>query len=152
MEVFCNKIWQIRQKRHLSRLMTKPTKWHVHPAKTQIRSDQSDQSLHCRQATHWAHSKDSDKTESSLGAKVILLVLSWGAHLFCKKKVAFVVKYSVKKSKYLVHSLKLSTRVQCWFKKLKFHLWRKMDLVNLISSFEIFFCQQPAKCMLNSLG
>ena len=47
---------------------------------------QSDQSLRCPHekilgphvATHWAHSEDSDQTESSPAARIILLVLSWG--------------------------------------------------------------------------
>ena len=56
---------------HLSRLMTKPTKWHVRPAKTQIslciRPVWSESSLSAwrklgSSATHWAHSEDSDQT------------------------------------------------------------------------------------------
>ena len=56
---------------HLSRLMTKPTEWHVRPAKTQINlgicSVWSESSLSARRkfgslATHWAHSEDSDQT------------------------------------------------------------------------------------------
>ena len=54
-----------------SRLMTKPTKWHVRPAKTQIslgiRPVWSESSLSAWRklgslATHWAHSEDSDQT------------------------------------------------------------------------------------------
>ena len=79
---------------HLSRLMTKPTKWHVRPAKTQIslgiRPVWSESSLSAWRkpgslATHWAHSEDSDQTGriSRLiwvfaGRTVILLLLSWG--------------------------------------------------------------------------
>ena len=57
--------------KHMGRLMTKPTKWHVRPAKTQIslgiRPVWSESSLSARRtlgslATHWAHSKDSDQT------------------------------------------------------------------------------------------
>ena len=57
--------------KHLSHLMTKPTKWHVHPAKTQIslgiRPVWSESSLSAWRklgslATHWAHSEDSDQT------------------------------------------------------------------------------------------
>ena len=81
----------------LSRLMTKPTKWPVRPAKTQIclgiRPGWSESSLSAWRklrslATHWAHSEDwSDWarlggcpgwSESSLGAHAILLVLSRG--------------------------------------------------------------------------
>ena len=55
----------------MSRLMTKPTKWHVRPAKTQISLDihpvWSESSLSAWRklgslATHWAHSEDSDQT------------------------------------------------------------------------------------------
>ena len=56
---------------HLSRLMTKPTKWHVHLVKTQIslgiRSVWSESSLSAWRklgslAILWVHSKDSDQT------------------------------------------------------------------------------------------
>ena len=55
----------------MSCLLTKPTKWHVHPAKTQISlgicPGWSESSLCAWRklgslATHWAHSKDSDQT------------------------------------------------------------------------------------------
>ena len=55
----------------LSHLMTKPTKWHVRPTKTQISLGippvWSGSSLSTRRklgslATHWAHSEDSDQT------------------------------------------------------------------------------------------
>ena len=72
---------------HMSRLMTKPTKWHVRPVKTQIslgiRPVWSESSLSAWRkigslANHWVHSENSGCpgwSESSLGA-VILLVLS----------------------------------------------------------------------------
>ena len=78
---------------NLSRLMTKPTKWSVRPAKPQIslgirpvwsESSRSAWRSTGSLATHWAHSEDSDQTgcpdwsESLLGAHIILLVLSWG--------------------------------------------------------------------------
>ena len=56
---------------NMSHLMTKPTEWHVRPAKTQIslgiRPVWSESSLSAWRkfgslATHWAHSKDSDQT------------------------------------------------------------------------------------------
>ena len=56
---------------HLSHLMTKPTKWHVRPAKTQIslgiRPVWSESLLSTWRklgslATHWGHSEDSDQT------------------------------------------------------------------------------------------
>ena len=58
------KYTKMRQRR------TKPTKWHIGPAKTQIsgQSAQSDQSSLSAWrkfgylATHWVHSEDSDKT------------------------------------------------------------------------------------------
>ena len=79
---------------NVSRLMTKPSKWHVCPAKTQINLDirpvWSESSLSARRklmslATHWAHTDDSDQTGrmsrlSWVFARhtVILLVLSLG--------------------------------------------------------------------------
>ena len=84
----------------ISRLISKPTKWSVHPAKTQISmgiaqrrlrsawaSAQSDQSSLPTwrnigsSATHWATAKTLIRlcwSESLLGAQIILLVLSWG--------------------------------------------------------------------------
>ena len=83
---------------HLSRRMTKPTKWPLRPAKTQIslgiRPVWSESSLSAwrnivSSATHWAHCKDwSDWggcpgwSESSLGAQIIWLVLSWGGSFY----------------------------------------------------------------------
>ena len=77
-----------------SRLVTKPTKWHVRPAKTQIslgiRPVWSESSLSAWRklrslATHLAHSKDSDQTGRMprliwvfAGRTIIVLVLSWG--------------------------------------------------------------------------
>ena len=74
--------------------MTKPTKWHVRPAKTQISLGicpvWSESLLSAWRklgslATHWAHSEDSDQTGRMprliwvfAGRTVILLVLSWG--------------------------------------------------------------------------
>ena len=82
-------------KLNLSRLVTKPTKWHVRPAKTQIslsiRPVWSEYSLSAWRklwslATHWAYSEDSDQTGRMprliwvfAGRTVILLVLSWGS-------------------------------------------------------------------------
>ena len=78
----------------MSRIVTKPTKWHVRPAKTQIslgiRLVWSESSLSTWKklgslATHWAHSEDSDQTGRMprliwvfAGRTVTLLVLSWG--------------------------------------------------------------------------
>ena len=77
---------------HMSSLTTKPTKWHVRPAKTQtslgICQVWSESSLSAWRklgslSTHWAHSKDSDQTGWMprliwvfAGCTVILLVLS----------------------------------------------------------------------------
>ena len=74
--------------------MTKPTKWHVRPARAQISLGicpvWSESSLSTWRklvslATHWAHSEDSDQTGQMprliwvfAGCKVILFVLSWG--------------------------------------------------------------------------
>ena len=78
----------------MSHLVTKPTKWHVRPAKTQIslgiRPVWSEYSLSTWRklgslATHWAHSEGSDQTGRMprliwvfAGRTVILLVLSRG--------------------------------------------------------------------------
>ena len=83
--------------RILSRLMTKPTKWHVRPAKTQssldIRPVWSESSLSVWRklgslATYWAHNEDSDQTGRKprliwvfAGRTVIVLGLSWGLSL-----------------------------------------------------------------------
>ena len=75
--------------------MTKPTKWHVCPAKTRIslgiRQVWSESSLSAWRkfgylATHWAHSEDSDQTgrmpESPLGAQSFCWFCHEAAHLF----------------------------------------------------------------------
>ena len=83
---------------YLSHLMTKPTKWHVCPAKTQIslgiRPVWSKSSLSAWRklgslATHLAHSGDSDQTRRMprlswvfAGRTVILSVLSWGGSFY----------------------------------------------------------------------
>ena len=80
---------------HLSHLVTKPTKWHVRPAKTQISLGicpvWSESSLSTWRslgslATHWAHSEDSDQTGQMprliwvfTGRTTTLLVLAWGS-------------------------------------------------------------------------
>ena len=77
--------------------LTKPTKWHVHPAKTWInlgiRPVWSESLLFAWRklgslATHWVHSEDSDQTGQMprliwvfAGRTVILLVLSWGGSI-----------------------------------------------------------------------
>ena len=95
-------IFRIGIIRNLSCHVTKPTKWHVRPAKTQI-------SLGIRPvwsvftvcmkkpwflATHWAHSEDSDQTGQIprliwvfAGRRVILLVLSRGGSPFLENSV-----------------------------------------------------------------
>ena len=92
---------------HLSCLMTKPAKWHVHPAKTQISLGISicpvwSESLLSAWrklgslATLWAHNEDSDQTGWMprliwvfAGHTVILLVLSWGG--------LFLLQYQIKR-------------------------------------------------------
>ena len=86
--------WAASWQYQMSRLMTKPTKWHVHPVKTQIslgiRPVWSESSL-CAQWVAMdpsflhADSEDSDQTGRMprliwvfAGHTVILLVLSWG--------------------------------------------------------------------------
>ena len=60
-----------KQMHHMSQCVTKPTKWHVHPAKTQISLGicpvWSESLLSAWRklgslATHWVHNKDSDQT------------------------------------------------------------------------------------------
>ena len=82
-------------KSNMIRLMTKPTKWHVRPGRTQIslgiRSVWIESSLSTGRrklwslATQWVHSKDSDQTGRMPrliwvfpGRTVIMLDLSWG--------------------------------------------------------------------------
>ena len=100
------RVWE---KKNPSRLMTKPTKWHVRPAKTQIslgiRPVWSESSLYAWRklrslATQWEHSEDSDQTGWMprliwvffAERTVILLVLSWGGSsiiivVWCKLKI-----------------------------------------------------------------
>ena len=97
-------LWSISL--NMSSLMAKPTKWHVRPAKTQIslgiRPVWSASSM-CAQ---WvakdssflhADSEDSDQTERmprliwvSLGARAILLVLSWGGSIIQSTETVIV--------------------------------------------------------------
>ena len=93
---------------YLSRLMTKPTKWHVRPAKTQIslgiRPVWSESSLSTWRklgflATHWAHSEDSDQTGRMprliwvfVGRTVVLLVLSWGGSFYLFSALSEVIR------------------------------------------------------------
>ena len=100
-------IWEVimlfdPRKSNLSRDMTKPTKWHVRPAKTQIslgiRSIWSESSLSAWRnlgslATNWAHAEDSDQTGRMprliwvfAGRTLLLLVLS------CRG--SFILSYS----------------------------------------------------------
>ena len=82
---------------YMSRLMTKPTKWHVCPAKAQsslgIRPVWSESSLSAWRklgslATHWRTAK----TLIRLGAHIILLVLSWGGSImYMKAKCGFML-------------------------------------------------------------
>ena len=92
---------------YLSYLMTKPTKWYVRPAKTQInlgiRPVWSESSLSTwgnlkSLAIIRAHSKPSEQTEwcpswfeSSQGAKVILLILSWGGSFYFVSLVSTIL-------------------------------------------------------------
>ena len=68
-----------------SRLMTKPTKWHVCPAKTQNRCPVWSESLLSTWrklgslATHWVHSEDSDQT----GQMPKLIWVRWAHMTFC---------------------------------------------------------------------
>ena len=102
----------------MSRLMTKPSKWHVRPAKTQISLGicpvWSESSLSAWRklgslATDWAHGEDSDQIWLLwvfAGHTVILLVLSWGGSnqffmspFFLQKKWQFHKKCILMKKK-----------------------------------------------------
>ena len=94
----------------LSRLMTKPTKWRVRPAKTQIslgfRPVWSEPSLSAWRkfgsfASHWAHSEDSDQTGRMprliwvfAGRTDILFVLSWGSSILTQSPGLFGYVFS----------------------------------------------------------
>ena len=93
--------------------MTKPTKWSVRPAKTQIslgiRPVWSESSLSAGRklgslATHWAHSPG--WSESWLGAQVILLVLSCGSSN-CLMVLRCRMKHSIKR-------VTVQHHVACW--------------------------------------
>ena len=91
---FCYFTSLASKKNHMSRHVTKPTKWHVRPAKTLnslgIRPVLSESSLSTVRklgslATHWVLSEDSDQTGRVprliwvfAGRTVILMVLSQG--------------------------------------------------------------------------
>ena len=102
-------IWDFTRKNELSRLMTKPTKWHLRPAKTQIslgiRPVWSKSSLSTWRkfgsfATLWAQSEDTDQTGQMprlslvfAGCTVILLVLSWGRSVLFQEKTGYSVVF-----------------------------------------------------------
>ena len=106
---------------HVSRIVTKPTKWYVYPAKTQISLGihpvWSESSLSAWRklgslATHWTYSKDSDQTGQMprliwvfAGRTVILLVLSWGG--------SCIVKYT--------HKMKMEWQTLCILIRLLLH-------------------------------
>ena len=99
------KIMRVALPAHLH--TTKPIKWHVRPAKTQIslriRPVWSESSLsawrnHGSLATHWAHSEDSDQTGRMprliwvfVERTVILLALiisgAWQSTLICRSQI-----------------------------------------------------------------
>ena len=115
--------------------MTKPTKWHMRPAMTQIslgiRPVWSESSLSAWRklgslATHWAHSEDSDQTGRMprliwvfVGRTATLLVLSWGGSNYTEgarvnnsiSRNEFSRKW---KWKHCIHGIFL-----CWWQKLK---------------------------------
>ena len=96
---------QGKMERYMSRLMTKPTKWHLCPLKTQICLDirpvRSESSLSAWRKlgswdTSWAHSEDSDQTRRMSR----LICLSWAHSHF----VGFVMMQLT-----LCHNLTYST-------------------------------------------
>ena len=104
----------------MSHLMTKPIKWHVRPAKTQIslgiRRVWSESSLSAWRKirsldTYWAHSEDSDLTGRMPrliwvfnGAQIILLVLSRGSSYITHAKCLwYSLHYNWPRSSDLLH-------------------------------------------------
>ena len=111
---------------YLSHLMTKPTKWSVRSAKTQISLGicpvWSESSLSAWRklgsiATHWAHSEDSDQTGRMprliwvfAGRSVILLVLSWSGSFQYFSRMYFYMYHTN------IAATRLWQRKQCrWF-------------------------------------
>ena len=104
----------------MSCLMAKPTKWSVHPAKTQIslgiRPVWPESSLSAWRKLPIEHTaktlirlgRCSGWSESSLGAQVILLVLSWGDWNRGWRKLDFIYSRS---------------RVKYWTPYLRFSFW-----------------------------
>ena len=109
----------------MSRHTIKPTKWHVHPAKTQISPVESESSLPSWRnigplTTNWVHREDSDQTGRMpkliwvfAGHTVILFVLSWGGSLMIKK-MDLILDFL-----FLLHIVTSSTDLQniLWKKK-----------------------------------
>ena len=100
----CLPCWLIHGQIDMSQCMTKPRKWHVHPAKTQISPVLSESAVHMTKP--WIRSYPlsaqqilrSGWSKSSLGAHAILLVLSCTGsylsfrHLLIHKEVPIQVK------------------------------------------------------------
>ena len=111
--------------------MTKPTKWHVHPAKTQvslgIRPVWSESSLSAWRKlgsfTHWAHSKDSDQSGRMprliwvfIGHTVILLILSrGGSFLSAKIRIRFGMRRTDEALRGMLQMFKVHYQSVCLF-------------------------------------
>ena len=94
--------------KQMSRLMTKPTKWHVRPAKTQItRKTRTAKTLiRLSGCPGWS--------ESSLGAHFILLVLSWGGSLMFNSTQCLKISYCL-----FIQSRAMRKRVLCHMRTTK---------------------------------
>ena len=88
---------------YLSRIRTKPTKWHVHPAKTQIslgiRPVWSGSSLSAWRklgslVTHWAHSEDSDQIGRM--PRLIWVFAGRTVNLFCHVVAHFSFEFDAR--------------------------------------------------------
>ena len=100
----------------MSRRMTKPTKWSLRPAKTQIslciRPVWSESSLSAwtnigSSATHWAHSEDSDQT-----GRMSRLIWVFAGHK--GHSVAFVMRWLIFRNCILIFASGLRNKLHFW--------------------------------------
>ena len=140
----------------MSRLMTKPTKRHARPAKTQIRLGirpvWSESSLSTWRklgslATQWAHSKDTDQPGRIprliwvfTGRTVILLVLTWGGSVMgkqCRPRLNSSWKSSLIRVCTVCHSICIH---RTHFSVVKSHCWSFRIITAIFSGAAIPHC------------
>ena len=135
--------WERQNVNKMSQLMTKPTKLHVCPAKTQIslgiRPVWSKSSLSAWRslgslAIHWAHSKDSDQTGRM--PRLIWVFAGRTCHFIC-----FVMKW-------LIYVLRLL--IQCTQKRLQTSaLWAEPETGRFcLTGLIVFTCHKIDWCLL----